>query len=464
MKSAVSTNQFGILESILHGVIITDIKGHIAFWNPTNEKLFGYTADEIMGKHIRILYGENEETSFKRILTETHRDQEVHGQWHGKHKNGSRIWLDVRAKLLINDTGDAEICVITICNIGKLKSTERKLQKKEILAKAIFDNTADAIITMSEEGTILSSNRAITKMFGYQEVELIGQNVNILLPFPFNDSGDGFMKNVVNTGETRITGMDREIQGLKKDGTVFPIELTISDIKWDDSRLFTGIIRNLTAKKNLERRIFEIGNEERRRIGRELHDALGQMLTGIRLLSENLAKKLQVNELPGTEEVKEIAEMVKEADEYTRKLSRGLVQVDLEKKGLSLALQNLCSQFTKASGVQCNYSESGNVEIENHTLALHIYRIVQEAINNAVKHAEPDKIMVRISSNPDHTAVTISDNGKGFLSDTEHESGSGIEIMKYRAGIMGGIFEIVRTEQGLTQVRCIVPNNLEKFN
>lgn len=463
MESTVSYNQYSILESILHGVILTDIRGRIVFWNHTNEKLFGYTSDEIMGRHVRILYGDHESISFKHILAETLRDNQIHGQWYGRKKDGARVWLDVKARLLKNDAGEAEICIITICNIGKLKHTQRILRNNQNLAHAIFDSITDAIVTVSEDGTILSTNRAVKVMFGYEDGELTGQSVDKLLPYPFKDTNSSIIENMLGQGERIIVGIGSECQGLKKDGTVFPIKLTFNEIKLDNATIFAGIISDLTGKMNMERRFFEIANEERRKIGRELHDGLGQTLTGIRLVSENLARKLQANELPGTEEVKEIAGMVKEADEYARTLTRGLVQVDLEKKGLSVALNDLCAHFTKISGVDCSFVENGDVAIEDHSMALHLYKIVQEAITNAVKHAGPEKIVVRLSGNSHHTSVVISDDGKGFEYNDEKQHGLGIEIMKHRAGMLGGILEIVSAGQNQTHVRCIIPNNLEEF-
>jgi two-component system, LuxR family, sensor kinase FixL len=141
--------------------------------------------------------------------------------------------------------------------------------------------------------------------------------------------------------------------------------------------------------------LLEIGNEERRRIGRDLQDGLGQMLSGIKILTENLARKLQANVLPAAGEVQEISEMLRKADQFTRTLSRGMVQVDLEKRGLNAAIQNLCKQTIKMTETKCFITGDYDIEIENHTMAIHIYRIIQKAISNAVKHEKAKNITVR---------------------------------------------------------------------
>ncbi len=345
----------------------------------------------------------------------------------------------------------------------ELEQLNASLEEARARSQAILETSPDAIITIDEEGSILSFNKGACQIFGYEEEEVRGRNVKMLMPFPYNENHDEYMQRYLFTGEKRIIGSEREAQGLKKDGTVFPITLTISEVRWGDNRIFAGIIRDLSQRRELERRILEVGNEERRKIGRELHDGLGQALTGIRMMAESLARKLNANGVPGADEVKEIAEMLKETDEFARTLSRGMVQVDIEKKGLSVALKNLCGRTEKLTGIDCIYIENGNVEVKNHTMALHLYRIVQESVNNAVKHGSASAIQVRLSSNREHTSLVVNDDGFGFDPEITEERGMGIQIMKHRAASMGGVLEIARTEEQQTQIRCIVPNNFQQF-
>lgn len=458
METIITHNKSAVFDNIMFGTMLTNMNGEIIFWGQSNEEIFGYRSDEIVGKSIDLLFDDSESMSFKELLRECAEHGEIEGHWYGIQKNRTGIWLDVWVKLLQRDYSIPDICIISLLNVSKLKKTERQLRRSKLLAQNLFDNSADAIIIINDQGNIFSCNVAVKKMFGYQERELAGKSVNEILPHvPYEDGG--FMKKNVLSSE-KINGVDLELQGVKKDGTEFPVEMTLSEINWDNRKIFTGVIRDLTERRNLERRIFEIGSEERRRIGCELHDGLGQMLTGVRLLSENLAKKLEVHGSPGVEAVNEIAEMVKDADEYTRTLSRGLVHVDMEKKGLSVGLQKLCSKFTNVTGISCQYKESGDVEIENYNISLHLFRIAQEAVNNAIKHANADYIVVHLSRDPKEVCVTVTDNGDGFEIEDGHGNGLGIQIMRHRAGMLGGFMEIERTENEETQVRCVVPNEL----
>jgi two-component system, LuxR family, sensor kinase FixL len=463
MKESFVHDRLYFLESILHGVVITDLRGHITYWNKSCETIFGYSDKEIIGKPIRLLYDDDNRMTFKEVITQSLENGIVAGRWHGRHKDGSRLWVEVRARIVHDEDENREYCVLSVCDIEKLKTAESDLKENRALAEAVLDASVDAIITINERGEIRSFNRAASKMFGYDEEEVIGKNVKILMPFPYNENHDSYISNYLRTGEKKIIGKGKEVQGLKKEGTVFPIELAVSEVTWEENLIFAAIIKDLSVRRDLEKQILQTGNEERRRIGRDLHDGLGQMLTGIRLISENLARKLKANGVPGADEVQEISDMIKEADEFTRTLSRDMVQVDLENNGLSIALQNLCDRVGKMTGIACKYIESGNIEIDNHTMALHLYRIVQEGLNNVIKHSDAKNVQVRISKNDQHISLIIEDDGRGFDMNKDRFQGSGIQIMKYRAGIMGGILEIVRTEEDLTRIRCIVPNNLEQF-
>ena len=452
-----------ILETILHGVILTDRRGHILFWNTANEEIFGYSKKEIINRPVNVLFDDKSDLPLKELLRKCSLSQPVFGRWHGVHKQGSSVWLEVRAKLVKDRKGNPQHCVITLVNIDKLKNTETRLNHSQALAEAIFSTSTDAIITANSNGEILSANKAVSKMFGYNHDEILGKNLKILMPYRNNLNHDEYIDNYLSTGENKIIDKGRETQGVKKNRTIFPIELTVSEIVCNGDRIFAGIIRDLSRRRELEHQLIEIGNEERRRIGRDLHDGLGQMLTGIRMLTESLSRKLHANAVPGADEVKEIAEMISEADEIARSIARDMVQVEIEKKGFQSAVDELCRKIQRMTGVNCVLEIGNDLEIENHSKALHLFRIVQEAINNAVKHGNANNIDIRLSENTHHLLVEVQDDGVGFSSQANDHEGKGIQIMKHRARMMGGNLELIRTNQNRTMIRCLIPHRFDQF-
>ena len=455
--------QLPILDSIMHGVILTDLRGHIIYWNKANEVILGYRKEEVHGKSIRMLY--NDITPFKTILKRCIKGKSSHGRWHATHKMGNRVWLDVRFNMIHDSDANPSYCVITVCDIMILKKTELRLKKNMAISQAIFDTSQEAIITFDARGKILTCNQKTVGLFKYRKDELMGKNAADLLPFPHNISqADSLAKNL-STGEQKLIRHGRESQGIRKDGTVFSIELSVNKIQHEGQIIYAAIIRDITERREMEKKVLEAGDEERKRIGREMHDSLGQMLTGIRMLSESLARKLKANAVPGADEVQEISALVKEADEYTRVLSRGMVQVDLEKRGLSVALQNLCNRVLKVNGISCEYLIAGSGEIEDHKLALNLYRIAQEAVSNAVKHAQANMIKVRLTLTKDRAVLIVDDDGVGFCPEEQEKEtmqGAGLQIMKYRANVMGGMLELVRTKDEITRVRCIIPTRKQQ--
>src|SRR6185503_189292 len=207
--------------------------------------------------------------------------------------------------------------------------------------RAILETAVEGIITIDARGIIESVNPAAERLFGYAAVELIGKNVKVLMPSPYRQEHDGYLANYMRTGHARIIGIGREVVGQRKDGTVFPMDLAVSEVKLQDRRLFTGFVRDITERKRLEQEILEISNREQRRIGQDLHDGLGQELAGIQLMAEVLEHDLSKKSKLGAKQAGKIAEHVRQAISHTRMLARGLSPVELETNGLMSALHEL---------------------------------------------------------------------------------------------------------------------------
>lgn len=458
MSSQIKIEEIKILESILHGIMVTDMQGHIIYCNPANVKIFGYNKSDIDGMSIRTLHDEDDNMTFRSLMNKIRDHKPILMRWHGIKKNGERVWLDIRASRIKGKSDESDSCVISLHKIDQLKDTELELSKNKAFAEAILDSTADAIISINEEGEIIQSNEAAVEMFGYSREELGNRNVKILLPLSDTYNVDYYLGKIRVKEGRKIPADKKETEGLRKDGNSFPVELSVSEVTWDGRKIYTAIIKDLTNRRKLERRILEISNEERKKIGSELHDGLGQMLTGIRLQTEYTARKLKANDDPGADEVREIADLLQDADEEARLIAKGMVATDIEQKGLSGAIKSLCEKIQKSSGVQCLSHLAGEIDnIQDHTIALNLFRIIQEAANNAVKHSGAKNIQIELSINP-HLTLKVEDDGEGFEPDQEDAFGSGIPIMHHRARVLGGELSIQRKNEERTVLQCSFPN------
>jgi two-component system, LuxR family, sensor kinase FixL len=338
------------------------------------------------------------------------------------------------------------------------RKAEDALLESEAKARAILETTVDAMITIDARGIVESFNKAAEQIFGYTASEVIGRNVKMLMPQPYREEHDGYIRSYHETGRRNIIGIGREVTGQRKDGSTFPMDLSVSEVQLEDRQMFTGIIRDITERRILEQRLLEISDEERRRIGQDLHDGLGQMLTGIGLITQNLARRMAKQAHPVAGEIEEITGLVKDADQFARALARGLVPVDLEANGLSSALHRLAENAGRLFSVNCRFEEvSGEALVADNTASTHFYRIAQEAVSNAVKHGKASEIVVTLAVGEDQVRLRVKDNGVGFPDELEKERGMGVNIMQYRARIIGGSLEIRRDPAGGTVVTCTMP-------
>lgn len=448
-----------ILEHILTCVITTDLNGVVTYWNRASERIFGYTKEEMINRSLKKIYPSVAEEQFKSDLKQLKKGHSVEGQWKSITKNGTIVWVDVHARPLTDKRGTPIAIISTAHNIQELKKVEKELEESKAQAQAILETTVDGIITIDEEGKILSFNQAASRIFDYQEDEVLGKKVKILMPEPYRTEHDEYMQQYRDTGIPRIIGSRRELTGKRKDGSVFPMELSVSEVKWDGNRIFTGVVNDISERRRLEKEILRISEEERRSLGQDLHDGLGQMLTGIGLISQNLARKLKSNGIPGADEVQEISDLIKEADEYAKSLAHGLVHVNIEEDGLQRALSQLSNQAEKFLKVNCSFHADPEVNINSSMKALNLYRIAQEAISNAVKHGKADNIKISLKVDNGSVQLIILDDGIGFNKSNlkKKKKGMGINIMSYRTNIMSGHLEIKETEENQTEVICSIP-------
>ncbi len=330
---------------------------------------------------------------------------------------------------------------------------EQALRESEARARAIVDTTVDGIITIDDQGIIESFNLAAEQIFGYTPADVIGQNVKMLMPAPYRDEHDNYVQSYVETGHRKIIGIGREVVGRRKDGSVFPLELAVSEVRLGDRRIFTGMVRDITERRRLEQEILRISEQERRRIGQDLHDGLGQMLTGIGLITQNLARTL--NHQPVAGELAEITELIREADRQARGLARGLIPVDLEATGLRTALERLAVNAERLFGVRCTFEEVGSVLIHDNSVATHLFRIAQEAVSNAVKHGRARHVRISLASGRGQLRLRLQDDGVGFPATLDEDrQGMGVRIMHYRARVIGATLEISNGLDGGATITC----------
>ncbi|HUR56480.1 MAG TPA: response regulator [Opitutaceae bacterium] len=213
-------------------------------------------------------------------------------------------------------------------------------------------------------------------------------------------------------------------------------------------------VSDITQRKLIERELLRVSDAEKNRIGSDLHDGLGQYLTGISCLSAALRDKLQAQNKVEAEDANTISTLTQEAIVQTRALARGLCPVQLETSGLETALEDLTFQVQRLHGLECNFDAKGAADACEMSVALHLYRIAQEAINNAVKHSSARRISVSLDFSSANKTLTIEDDGCGFDPGSAHGPSSGMSLMPYRAAMIGGTLTVTSQPTAGTKIEC----------
>jgi signal transduction histidine kinase len=218
--------------------------------------------------------------------------------------------------------------------------------------------------------------------------------------------------------------------------------------------------RRLTSaeheQRRLEQQILEISERERRRIGQDLHDGLGQHLAGIELMTQALEQKLAGKSKTEAAQAAKIAQHVRDAIRQTRSLARGLSPVEFEANGLMSALQELAANVQEMFRVQCVFRCERPALICDNAVATNLFRIAQEAVSNAIKHGRASEIEISLDASPSGILLAVKDNGLGIASDRPDGNGMGLRIMSHRAAVIGGRFSVQRNAAGGTVAVCMI--------
>ena len=443
-------------------VLILDSDARVLHFNAFMEQLTGYCLEEVAGSNwFETFIPSGDQEQIREVFDDAISGDSTLGNINPiLTKDGDLKQIEWFDRDLRDASGEVAGLLVVGRDVTAQLKAETGLRDSEERARAVLDTAVNAIITMDESRLIRSANPAVESIFGYRADELVGKNVKMLMPSPYHDAHDGYVGNYLSTGERKIIGLGREVVGLHRDGTIFPIDLSVGEARLSDgSRLFTGIIRDLSQRKRLEEKILEISEEEQRRIGRDIHDDLCQQLAGIGCLAQVLQQRLADSGHEVSEDMAEIVHMVSDANARAREMSRGLVPVIRESDGLSSALAELASRTSRMFGVSCIFSSPKPVFLSDNKLATQVFRVAQEAVSNACRHSGATRIEIDLERGVGQLVLRVTDNGSGLPDGAADGNGGGLGLltMEHRAKMLGGQLEVRSADGGGTVVQCTVP-------
>ncbi len=337
-------------------------------------------------------------------------------------------------------------------------TTEQMRAERAIAMQArMIESMLEGVAMVNDEYIVEITNPAFDAMFGHRRGELIGRNFASLSMRPLAE----LKRWRPDAGQEKTASLHLEFDARRRDGSVFAVAGILSRFEIAGRHQNLVVLQDVSERKQLERAILQAVNREQYRIGNDLHDGLGQELTGIALMLRGVAGRLQ-SEYPALlPEIEGITKLVSNAVESTRALARGLSPVNLERGGLKDALDALAMHARELYGVQVTFAHrTQRAKPLGPELANHLYRIAQEAIRNAVRHGGARIIRLHLSITRGKVRLVIADDGSGLPAQALEAPGMGLKIMRYRARMAGGEVRFEAAEPHGTRVVCECPLEL----
>ena len=323
-----------------------------------------------------------------------------------------------------------------IQDVTARRDSERRMRRSEELLRATTTNTADTLFLLDTALRVRFVNKSVN---GITMEHIIGRDIATLLPAAARAAVLLKLTHILETGETATFEFECAHEGRAQ---YFENRAVLVR----DAGVATGIsisMRDITERKRLEQEILDVSGRERQSIGRDLHDGLGQELTGVALMLRGLASRIQERCPDVVDNVNEIVGHVNQSIETARSLARGLLPVGTETGGLTSALRALAARSRDLYGLEVNFgAEVWPGFALTETNASHLYRITQEALTNAARHGRAALVEISLQAKESGFSLRITDNGVGLMPALAASAGMGLKIMKYRADMIGAKFEI----------------------
>jgi PAS domain S-box-containing protein len=342
--------------------------------------------------------------------------------------------------------------------------TDAEAQREQLrMQAAIIERMSEGVMLASREGTILFANPALERMFGYGRGELGGKHAQ-MLSFRGNEEFDGLVRTVFQSTDNDLTSVI-DLEGRRRDNSMVPLQGYFSSLMIGTRRCVVSVFVDISEQKQLERQMVQVATRVQQRIGGDLHDGLGQQLAGIAMMLQGLGRRAAQSGTPALrEEVDGIVTLVNAAISSTRSLARGLSPVRPSREGLVEGFEELVNQVHERYRIRVSLDLQLPERLPlDEDAATNLYRIAQEGVLNAARHADAENIKLRLRVAGPDVELLVSDDGRGFDPLQLSRGGMGLRIMRFRAQLLGGYLSVEsRPGAGTTlRGRCQVSPNRE---
>ena len=478
-----------VVRSSHDGIVAKDLNGIITDWNQSAERIFGYTAKEIIGKSILTVIPPNRHSEETEILSRIRRGELIdHYQTVRRRKDGRLI--DV--SLTISPVKDGAGRIVGVSKIAR-EITDQKQAERRLAEQAHLLNLSnEAILVRDSEDRITYWNRGAEELYGYSPEEALGKVVHRLLQTEYpkpreqifnelkrNDRWSGELVHKRKDGSKIIVmshwSLDRDKRGRRANTLETNNDITQrkrSEVALQRSRDMleklvqqrtralrmanTELENEISRRKGMEGQILEISDREQERLGQELHDGLCQQLTAIGFMTRAVALRLREHRVADPEELEKIAQLINSSVTDARNIAHDLHKEEIDAAGFENALQNLTER--KIWKTRCRFRCAEKLDIEDDRVASEIFRIMREGVINANKHARATEIVLEARRRKRELIFSVTDNGVGLNRTARNgHGGLGFHIMQYRAQSIGARLEVESPRHGGTRLAIHLP-------
>jgi PAS domain S-box-containing protein len=455
-----------------YAIFMLDPEGCVSTWNTGAERIKGYKAAEVVGKHFSSFYPEEDVLSGKPDKLLKLATQEGHAEDEGwrVRKDGSRFWASVTIAAVRNQAGELIGFGKVTRDLTERRRAEIALRRSEdrfrLMAEAVQDY---AIFMLDPEGYVSTWNTGAKRIKGYQAAEIIGRHFSCFYPEKNIRAGKPGRDLQVAAEQGRF---EDDGWRVRKDGSVFWANVIITPIRDEANKLigFAKVTRDVTDRmrkekslRDLASHLLQLQDEERRRIGRDLHDTLGQCVTAMKISLDSLAYSVTPSNPEISEKVRQCARLAEECVKEVRTISYLLYPPMLEEMGLKSAIPWYLEGFTTRSGIRVTFDAPGDFARLSRNTELALFRVLQESLTNVHRHSGSETAHVGLSMKDGMAVLEIRDAGKGIPAAILEESGEawqrvigvGLRGMRERLSQLGGELEISSTERGATVIASL---------
>jgi two-component system, NarL family, sensor histidine kinase UhpB len=337
----------------------------------------------------------------------------------------------------------------------RLTQAEEALRESEERYRSLIELSPDGIV-VHRVTEVLFINEVGAAMLGIEPDKIGGRNI---LDSLLADYRQEARRNFERSSSRGTAVRPFEVRARSATGKTLCLEIATAPVKYAEGAALQSVLRDVTERKRLEEEVIEISRREQRRIGRDLHDTLGQNLTGVGFLSKALEQRLASSDLwQEAKEAERITRLVSQCIAQARAFARGLNPLDLSTDGLVSALEELASNTREIFGISCTFEHGFSRRLDE-TVANHLYYIATEAVNNAAKHSGAKQVCIQLKHIHGKVQLTVRDDGVGIPEEALSGDGLGLRIQEYRARLIGARYSVKRQADGGTVMSCLLDSS-----